>query len=107
MEFLRDELVRLLDNYEAQSTHYINKDQILLDILKSIDDNKLCEKNVCIACGIDLGISNPRMTDFKDANRILHERGVEPRRSNGKKVYDLSYTKVQDEPLGFGNAYGD
>ena len=60
MEFLRDELVRLLDNYEAQSTHYINKDQILLDILKSIDDNKLCEKNVCIACGIDLGISNPR-----------------------------------------------
>ena len=55
----------------------------------------------------DLGISNPRMPDFKDANRILHERGVEPRRSNGKKVYDLSYTKVQDEPLGFGNAYGD
>lgn len=55
----------------------------------------------------DLGISNPRMPDFKDANRILHERGVEPRRSNGKKVYDLSYTKVSDEPLSFGNAYGE
>ena len=55
----------------------------------------------------DLGISNPRMPDFKDASRVLHERGVEPRRSNGKKVYDLSYTKAQDDTLSFGNSYGD
>lgn len=39
----------------------------------------------------DLGIKNPRMPDFKDAARVLHERGIEPRRSNGKKVYDLDY----------------
>ena len=55
----------------------------------------------------DLGISNPRMPDFKDASRVLHERGVEPRRSNGKKVYDLSYTKAQDDTLSFGNSYGE
>ena len=55
----------------------------------------------------DLGISNPRMPDFKDASRVLHERGVEPRRSNGKKVYDLSYTKAKDDTLSFGNSYGE
>ena len=48
----------------------------------------------------DLGIKNPRMPDFKDAARVLHEKGIEPRRSNGKKVYDLDY----DAPdLGNGN----
>ena len=39
----------------------------------------------------DLGVSNPRMPDFKDAARILSEKGLEPRRSNGKKVYDIDY----------------
>ena len=28
----------------------------------------------------DLGIKNPRMPDFKDAARVLHERGIEPRK---------------------------
>ena len=45
----------------------------------------------------DLGISNPRMPDFKEAARILHERGVEPRRSNGKKVYDIDYDPAVEE----------
>ena len=45
----------------------------------------------------DLGISNPRMPDFKEAARILHERGVEPRRSNGKKVYDIDYDPAAQE----------
>ena len=40
----------------------------------------------------DLGISNPRMADFKDAARVLADRGLEPRRSNGKKIYDLDYS---------------
>ena len=48
----------------------------------------------------DLGISNPRMPDFKEAARILHSRGIEPRRSNGKKVYDLDYTREEDEMSG-------
>ena len=51
----------------------------------------------------DLGISNPRMPDFKDANRVLQERGIEPRRSNGKKLYDLSYTKAKDDVVNFGS----
>jgi len=57
----------------------------------------------------DLGIRNPRMPDFKDANRVLHQRGVEPRRTNGKKVYDLSYTTVDDNSFnsGFNGGYND
>jgi len=57
----------------------------------------------------DLGISNPRMPDFKDASRVLAERGIIPRRTNGKKVYDLDYDKV-DEGMGTsfsGNAYDE
>ena len=51
----------------------------------------------------DLGIANPRMPDFKEAARVLSQRGVEPRRTNGKKVYDLEYTKVGD--ISYGNDY--
>jgi hypothetical protein len=40
----------------------------------------------------DLGIVAPRMADFKEAARILSDNGIEPRRSNGKKIYDLDYT---------------
>ena len=45
----------------------------------------------------DLGISNPRMPDFKDANRVLSANGVEPRRSNGKKIYDLDYDAIDTD----------
>ena len=57
----------------------------------------------------DLGISNPRMPDFKNAARILHQKGVEPRRTNGKKVYDLSYTKTIEDSFnsGFNSGYND
>ncbi len=42
----------------------------------------------------DLGITQPRMPDIKDASRVLAANGMEPRKSNGRKVYDLDYTKV-------------
>jgi predicted P-loop ATPase len=42
-----------------------------------------------------LGRENPRMADFKEASRILSERGKEPRRSSGKKIYDLCYTPIE------------
>ena len=45
----------------------------------------------------DMGIANPRMPDFKEAARVLQENGCEPRRSNGKKVYDISYDKPNSE----------
>ena len=54
----------------------------------------------------DLGIKAPRMPDFKEASRVLHERGIEPRRSNGKKIYDLDYTPVDEESVGFGTNFG-
>ena len=43
----------------------------------------------------DLGINQPRMADIKDASRVLAAYGLEPRKSNGKKVYDLDYTAVE------------
>tara|TARA_R100001369_G_scaffold88801_1_gene125795 strand:- start:30 stop:863 length:834 start_codon:yes stop_codon:yes gene_type:complete len=45
----------------------------------------------------DLGILNPRMPDFKDASRVLADNGIEPRRSNGKKLYDLDYDTPEQE----------
>jgi hypothetical protein len=50
----------------------------------------------------DLGVNTPRMADFKDAARILSEHGKEPRRSMGRKIYDLSYTPVDDSSDQFG-----
>ena len=45
----------------------------------------------------DLGIKAPRIPDFKDAARVLSEYGIEPRRSNGKKVYDLDYKPLEKD----------
>ena len=56
----------------------------------------------------DLGIKAPRMPDFKEAARVLHDRGIEPRRSNGRKVYDLTYTPVDsDNYTDFSAKFGD
>jgi len=56
----------------------------------------------------DLGIKAPRMPDFKEAARVLHDRGIEPRRSNGRKVYDLTYTAVDsDNYTDFSAKFGD
>ena len=56
----------------------------------------------------DLGIKAPRMPDFKEAARVLHDRGIEPRRSNGRKVYDLSYTAVDAENFtNYSDKFGD
>ena len=53
----------------------------------------------------DLGIKAPRMPDFKEAARVLHERGIEPRRSNGKKVYDMDYKAIDDNGMTFGDKF--
>jgi len=44
-----------------------------------------------------LGIRNPRNIDFKDASRVLTDRGIEPRKTNGKKVYDVSLIDLPEE----------
>jgi len=37
------------------------------------------------------------MPDFKEASRVLHERGIEARRSNGKKIFDLDYSAAESD----------
>jgi len=54
----------------------------------------------------DMGIKSPRMPDFKEAARVLHERGIEKRRTNGKNVYDINYTAVESE-IKYSNSFGD
>ena len=44
-----------------------------------------------------LGIRNPRNIDFKDASRVLTDRGVEPRKTNGKKVYDVNLIDLPED----------
>jgi putative DNA primase/helicase len=53
----------------------------------------------------DLGIANPRVPDFKDANRVLSDNGIEPRRSNGKKLYDLDYDTPSEDFGGSSDNY--
>ena len=44
-----------------------------------------------------LGIRNPRNIDFKDASRVLTDHGIDPRKTNGKKVYDVSLVDLPEE----------
>ena len=44
-----------------------------------------------------MGIRNPRNIDFKDASRVLTDRGIMPRKSNGKKLYDVSLINIEEE----------
>jgi len=52
-----------------------------------------------------LGIRNPRNIDFKDASRVLTGANIDPRKTNGKKVYDVSLVNLpmesEQEPLAF------
>jgi hypothetical protein len=38
---------------------------------------------------------------------VLHKFGIEPRRSNGKKIYDLDYEPIEDREIQAGNRWGD
>ena len=44
----------------------------------------------------DFGIKVPRAADFKEAARVLQANGVTPRRSNGRKIYDLDWDRIED-----------
>ena len=44
-----------------------------------------------------LGIRNPRNIDFKDASRVLTDHGIDPRKTNGKKVYDVSLVDLPED----------
>ena len=44
-----------------------------------------------------MGIRNPRNIDFKDASWVLTDHGIDPRKTNGKKVYDVSLVDLPED----------
>jgi putative DNA primase/helicase len=100
-----DERELLQDSNEAYRTQSSVEDLILENINFGSTYTKPVQMTKLLR---DLGIKAPRMPDFKEANRVLHERGIEPRRSNGKKIYDLDYTAVDDgSSSGSGSNWND
>ena len=89
-----DELELLQDSNEQYRTQSSVEDLILEHVSFTSEQTKPVQMTKLLR---DLGIKSPRMPDFKEASRVLHERGIEPRRSNGKKIYDLDYTPIEDE----------
>ena len=88
----KEEREMLQDSNEYHRTQSSVEDLIL----EHVHFNSLNTKPVQMTKLLrDLGISQPRMPDIKDASRVLAAHGLEPRKSNGKKVYDLDYTKVE------------
>ena len=89
-----DERAQLQESNELYRTQSSVEDLIL----EHVDFKDAATKPVQMTKLLrDLGVNNPRMADFKDAARILSEHGKEPRRSSGKKIYDLSYTAIEDD----------
>jgi putative DNA primase/helicase len=99
-----DERELLNDSNEVYRTQSSVEDLILEHVKFNSDYAKPVQMTKLLR---DLGIKAPRMPDFKEASRVLHERGIEPRRSNGKKIYDLDYTPVEDESGGFVGGFGN
>ena len=89
-----DERELLQDSNEQYRTQSSVEDLILEHVSFTSEQTKPVQMTKLLR---DLGIKSPRMPDFKEASRVLHERGIEPRRSNGKKIYDLDYTPVEEE----------
>ena len=88
----RKMLDRSNEDYRTQSSV---EDLVLQHVIFDSKDTKPVQMTKLLR---DLGIANPRMPDFKDANRVMAMNGVEPRRSNGKKIYDLDYTTPDRDP---------
>ena len=86
-----EERVMLQDSNEFFRTQSAVEDLLLQYIRFKSADTKPVQMTHLLR---DMGINNPRMADFKDAARVLADRGVEPRYSNGKKIYDLDYDSV-------------
>ena len=86
-----EERVMLQDSNEFFRTQSAVEDLLLQYIRFDSSDKKPVQMTHLLR---DMGINNPRMADFKDAARVLADRGVEPRYSNGKKIYDLDYDAV-------------
>jgi predicted P-loop ATPase len=86
-----EERERLQVSNENSRTQSVVEDLLL----QQVDFEGLNTKPVQMAKLLtDLGIRAPRMSDYKEASRILQERGIKPRKSHGKKIYDVQYEPV-------------
>jgi putative DNA primase/helicase len=94
-----DERAQLQESNEFYRTQSSVEDLILEHVDFDSDNTKPVQMTKLLR---DLGVKTPRMTDFKEAARILSEHGKEPRRSSGKKIYDLCYTPIDDSSDSFG-----
>ena len=80
-----------------QASNEISRTQSAVEdlLLQQVNFEGLDTKPVQMAKLLgDLGIRAPRMADYKEASRILQERGIKPRKSHGKKIYDVEYSPV-------------
>jgi putative DNA primase/helicase len=89
-----DERELLQGSNEQYRTQSSVEDLILEHVNFGSDDTKPVQMTKLLR---DLGIKSPRMPDFKEASRVLHERGIEARRSNGKKIFDLDYSVAESD----------
>lgn len=91
-----EEREMLQESNEGFRTQGAVEDLLLQHVdFEALDDSK--EAWQLTALLRSLGIRNPRNIDFKDASRVLTDHGIEPRKTNGKKVYDVCLTDMPEE----------
>ena len=91
-----EEREMLQESNEGFRTQGAVEDLLLQHVdFEALDDSK--EAWQLTALLRSLGIRNPRNIDFKDASRVLTDHGIEPRKTNGKKVYDVCLTDLPEE----------
>ena len=86
-----DERERLQVSNEVSRTQSAVEDVLLQQVNFSGTNTKPVQMVQLLA---DLGVTNPRMGDYKEASRILHEKVLRPRKSHGKKLWDVDYTPL-------------
>jgi len=80
-----------------QASNEISRTQSAVEdlLLQQIDFEGVNTKPVQMAKLLgDVGLKAPRMADYKEAARVLHDHGIRPRKSHGKKIYDVDYTPL-------------
>ena len=96
--FLTSEERELLnDSNEMSRTQSAVEDLILQHVRFESDKTKPVQMTELLR---DFGIKSPRASDFKEASRVLQANNITPRRSNGRKIYDLDWDSIED-----GNGY--
>ncbi len=88
-----EERERLQDSNEMSRTQTMVEDLVLQHVHFESTMTKPVQMTELLR---DLGVKAPRVSDFKEAARVLQQQGINPRRSNGKKIYDLDWTPVEN-----------